>query len=48
MLKENKIIVDAIAPKSGYVHKQISQLVKSNPGGVLYDIKNASVMLLNE
>ncbi|OBR63695.1 hypothetical protein A7K91_07955 [Paenibacillus oryzae] len=48
MLKENNIIVDAIAPKSGYVHKQINQLVQSNPGGVLYDIKNASVMLLNE
>lgn len=47
-LKADKIVFDAIAPKGGHVYKQIIQLVKSNPGGVLYDIEDASVLSLGK
>lgn len=48
MLKADKITFDAIAPTSGHAYNQIIQLVNSNPGGVLYDIKDASVLSLHE
>ena len=48
MLKADKITFDAIAPTSGHAYNQIIQLVNSNPGGVLYDIEDASVLLLHE
>lgn len=48
MLKADKIIFDAIAPTSGHAYQQIIQLVESNPGGVLYDIEDASVLSLHE
>lgn len=48
MLKADKITFDAIAPTSGHAYNQIIQLVNSNPGGVLYDIEDASVLSLHE
>ncbi|MNE96829.1 hypothetical protein D3C80_1950850 [compost metagenome] len=48
MLKADKIVFDAIAPTRGRAYNQIIQLVESNPGGVLYDIENASVLSLHE
>ncbi|MGG4142203.1 stalk domain-containing protein [Paenibacillus algorifonticola] len=46
-LKTNKVVLDAIAPKSGSAYKQIIQLVNSNKGK-LYDIDDASTLLLNK
>ncbi|OAB47364.1 stalk domain-containing protein [Paenibacillus antarcticus] len=46
-LTTNKVILDAIAPTSGLAYKQIIQLVNSNKGK-LYDINDASIMLLNK
>ncbi|KQO18701.1 stalk domain-containing protein [Paenibacillus sp. Leaf72] len=46
-LKTNKVVLDAIAPKSGSAYKQIIQLVNSNKGK-LYDIDDASTILLNK
>jgi hypothetical protein len=48
MLKADKIVFDAIAPTNGHAYNQIIQLVESNPGGVLYDIQDASVLSLHE
>jgi hypothetical protein len=48
MLQTDKIVFDAIAPTSGYVYNQINRLVESNPGGVLYDIEDASILSLHE
>ncbi|MNW02690.1 hypothetical protein D3C71_1985160 [compost metagenome] len=48
MLKADKITFDAIAPTSGHAYNQIIQLVNSNPGGMLYDIEDASVLSLHE
>jgi hypothetical protein len=48
MLKADKITFDAIAPTSGHAYNQIIQLVNSNPGGVLYDIEDVSVLSLHE
>ncbi len=48
MLQADKITFDAIAPTSGHAYNQIIQLVNSNPGGVLYDIEDASVLSLHE
>ncbi|OAB35311.1 stalk domain-containing protein [Paenibacillus glacialis] len=46
-LKTNKVTLDAIAPTGGLAYKQIIQLVNSNKGK-LYDINDASIMLLNK
>lgn len=48
MLQADKITFDAIAPTSGHAYNQIIQLVNSNPGGMLYDIEDASVLSLHE
>ncbi|WP_339847327.1 stalk domain-containing protein [Paenibacillus sp. FSL W7-1088] len=47
-LKADEIVFDAIAPSDGDAYRQIIQLVKSTPDGVLYDIKDASVLSLNK
>ncbi|MCM3173830.1 stalk domain-containing protein [Paenibacillus sp. MER 99-2] len=47
-LKADEIVFDAIAPSYGDAYRQIIQLVKSTPGGALYDIKDASVLSLNK